>query len=833
MNALRLSLFNLKKNRKEAIAIAFLTMLTTLMLAVFAANLSKSSKAFDDSFASSGAYNRLVFIEKSKYRDIYRDILEDEYGITDIAECDMVGCSALDVQRNDEEKTSNNYWFLTEKSERKIEDFVKHDQLPDAQITELEHPIWLPVYFQIAQGYVPGDTFNVLYNGKTYPFTVAGFFEAGLFATSGYGYRCVISEEDYALFRVLFQSGYSMEYKALSFDADEDFKSYDFIRNCCEVSGENIKSTSGASSEKGEKETSLQFMDMFMYFLAFFSGVTLLAALLMIVQRISDDINDQMQQIGVLEALGYRSWEISLSYVYEYLICGGIGAALGAVGAVLVSPAMNLGIQGMIGRIVTVKTDVGKILLAALFVTLMVVVFALLKAAKIKKLPPVIAFRKGIQTHHFGRNLLPLEKTKGSINLALAMKSFLGDLKSSAGVALCIITSGVAILFCVTGAYDFRGGIDYLLSMCNYDITVEVTVNDGVDPYAVRDEIAEMPEVRKALVTYKQVWLPVKGSENEGSTSVFEDFADAENIRPARGRFPEHDNEIMITVGRSREEGIDIGDSIILEGNGMEQKYIITGVTSSLMNNGMGLYLTSEGYARTQINDRPNVVSVYLADGVTEEQFQEQLDAKFGRNQTPDPADTSLEARVRAAADEKMQELVAHYGVTNADYAVVVGDTVIKGNSRQFLIKDVLSLMGLAKESMSAVSNITRYGSTVLAAVLAAVVAVILGLIVSSSVKRQRKSLGILKGMGYSSKDLRRQVALKIMPVTIVSVIIASVLTGYVYSAFWMMAFSAVGTVTIPVIVIADVILVAFCYLVTYLCAGKIKAISVTELMTE
>ena len=93
----------------------------------------------------------------------------------------------------------------------------------------------------------------------------------------------------------------------------------------------------------------------------------------------------------------------------------------------------------------------------------------------------------------------------------------------------------------------------------------------------------------------------------------------------------------MITVGRSREEGIDIGDSIIIEGNGMEQKYIITGVTSSLMNNGMGLYLTSEGYARSQINDRPNVVSVYLADGVTEEQFKEQLNVRFGRNQPPRP----------------------------------------------------------------------------------------------------------------------------------------------------------------------------------------------------
>lgn len=132
-----------------------------------------------------------------------------------------------------------------------------------------------------------------------------------------------------------------------------------------------------------------------------------------------------------------------------------------------------------------------------------------------------------------------------------------------------------------------------------------------------------MPEVRKALVTYKQRWLSVKGSQNEGSTSSFDDFADAENIRPIRGRFPEHDNEIMVTVERCREEGFDIGDSIILEGNGMEQKYIITGVVSSMMNNGMELCLTSEGYARTQINARPNVMSVYLADGVTGTESQD------------------------------------------------------------------------------------------------------------------------------------------------------------------------------------------------------------------
>ena len=66
MNILRLSLFKLKSHKKEAIAIAFLTMITTLMLSVFAANISKANKAYDDSFAQSGSKDTCVMIKKDK-----------------------------------------------------------------------------------------------------------------------------------------------------------------------------------------------------------------------------------------------------------------------------------------------------------------------------------------------------------------------------------------------------------------------------------------------------------------------------------------------------------------------------------------------------------------------------------------------------------------------------------------------------------------------------------------------------------------------------------------------------------------------------------------------
>ena len=838
MNILRLSLFKLKKNKKEAVAIAFLTMITTLMLAVFMANISKANKAYEDSFAQAGSKDTCVMIKKDKFRDEYRRILEEDYGITDITEAEAIYASALDYKNKDGEDRTYESYFVTEKNERKIEDFVKTDKLSDEEIEKLEHPIWLPMFFCISEGCEAGDTLTVCKDGREYPFTVAGFYKTGLYNDAGYGYKMVISEIDYELFKLIFNSGYDSVYTMLWFDSEGTaYNETDHINRCADLSGESLSSAYNHDSVALERANSLSFINIFMYFLAFFSGITMLSSVLMIMHRITNDIEDQMQQIGVLEALGYRSREISLSYVYEYVITGGIGAVLGIIGAFIVSPLMNIGIQNMIGRTVTVKTEAGMILLSGVIIVLLVTLFALLKAAKVKKYPPVVAFRKGIRTHHFGRNIFPLSKSKGNINLTLAVKSFFGDIKTAVGTAVCVITTSTAILFCVTGADFFKDGIDGLMTMTGDDIVTEVELQSGVDTDAVRDEIAEMPEVRKALTDYQTRWLAVKGSEHDGSTVIFDDFSDAENIYLIDGRFPEHDNEIMITLQRKEYDGTDIGDSIVIKGNGTETKYIVTGMTSSMMNNGTGLYLTSEGYRRACPDARPNIVSVYLEDGVTMEEFEEKLNEKYGRS-TKDSlnagdASGTLEERIQAAADEKLALLTSQYGVTNIDYAVVVDGQVITGNSRHFVIKDVSSLMTLAEQAMGGVAAVSEIGAIGATVVLSAVVAVILGLIASSNVKRQRRKLGIMKGMGYTSKDLMKQIALKTMPVTIVSVIIASFAAKYVYSAFWRMAFGAAGELDMPLTIIADVILVAFCYAVTYISAGKIKAISVTELMTE
>ena len=838
MKILRLSLFNLKKNKKEAMAIAFLTLVTTLMLCIFIANNSKSNKVFDESFKASGSVTDMVIFEEAEYRDVYSKILIDEYDPKDLKEIKTLFVPSADVIEYDGNAISYNMLFVTEKTERKIENFKKRDCLKDEEIRGIVHPIWLPQCFELNTGYKLRDTFTVLKAGKEYPFEVVGFYETGLAANDGYGYKVIISDEDYELFVQLFNGMMASEYRGLAFDYEKDFPFNEYLEKCEEKSGENVKNNSYLFSKSREKNSETQFVDIFLLLIVFISIVTMISAMFMIRHKISNDIEDQMQQIGVLEALGYKSGEISLSYLFEYVISGGIGAVLGVLTAILLTPAQNGVIRSMMGRDIEGRPEILKLIIVAIAVVIIVTLFALIKARSVKKYPPVIAFRKGIKTHNFRKNVLPLEKAKGNINFRLAMKGLMQEMKGNIGIAICIITTGTALLFGLMTFGFFKNGTEGLMSMMGIDVEpVVVVLANGVDPYETAAKIQENPEVEKALVSYDFKKLTVSGSDDAGSLVIYDDFKDAKQFAPFEGRFPEHENEVAIAVKRADYEQRAIGDSLVLEHNGIKRSYIITGTVSSLYNGGSAIYMTSEAYRRIDINARPNVVNVYLKDGVDPEIYEKKLSENYGGSAkdkvNAGAEDGTLEEKISAKAEEKIATLLTQYGVTSVDYAIRIGDKLITGNSRNFVIKEIRSWRGMIKSQMEPIADATRAGTLGAAVLVIFIVFMILVIISASNVKRQRKNLGIMKSLGYSSKDLRRQMALKVIPVMIVSMVIASVVAIYVNKVFWSVMFATIATTDIVLIIGVDIAMIVLAYIMTYIGAGKIKKISVTELMTE
>lgn len=827
MKIFRLSLFNIKKNKKEAVAIILLTLVSTMMLGLFFANTSRISSAFDTSFEESGSKNTIVYLEEKEYRDAYREVLEENYKALNLEETRLQKVFGINVIRNDE-KISYGLWFITEENDKQIEDYKITESLSDSETNRLEHPIWLPEYCKYNLGYKLGESFDMEYLGKEYPFAIAGFYNSGFMNNSEP--KCVVTKNDYKKLAEITNT-----YVLLAFDSDSNYDFQEYKDKCRAESGEDIKSVI-VETKEGCRANDSQFLIMFLYIGVSVSLITFIASIFMIRNKISNDIDDQLQQIGVLEALGYKGGEISLSYVGEYIISAGIGTILGGVIAAIITPFANTAISVMLGREVNSSGDLILIIPVALFVLAVILLFALAKARKVKKYPPVIAFRKGIKTHSFKRNVLPMDKLKGNVNVRIAFKESLRNIKTQIGVGICIVLSGIALIFGVLNYDFFKAGamaFSSIVGMEEPDLVI--TLNSGVDAYKFSDEMREMPEVRKTQVTYDWLYYNIKGSDYDASAIVYDDFTETKNIFLSEGRYPVHDNEAMISLQRSKRENLEVDDSIIVKSNGIEVSYIITGVVGNMGNGCNCIYLTSDGYRKINGGSKADVVNVYLKDGVDLDEFHKKLTSEFGQSADSEFSDTgdTLEEHLSDAAKEKIATLISRYGVTDLDWAVQIGDKVYTGNSRQFVIKSILEFKYLSESQTGMIARISKAFALVIVIAVALIVALILGIIAASNVKRRSKELGIMKGLGYSSKDLMTQVAVGIIPVTIVSACISCYLGVIINKLFWLNMWGADMHTSIGLVIISGVAMVVFCYIVTYIGAGKIRKISVTDLITE
>ena len=268
-----------------------------------------------------------------------------------------------------------------------------------------------------------------------------------------------------------------------------------------------------------------------MAIIAFVSLVTAVSCIFMIRHKITNDIEDQMESIGVLEALGYRSREISGAYIYEYLLLGMIGVIIGGVLILSTDPLMTRLLQVFTGHNYVVSGKVYLLLVPAVLLIFLILITALFKARKIKKYPPVVAFRKGIRTHHFGRNVFPLDKTKSDINSRLGFKGLFANARQNVGLFICILAASLVVTFCVYLADIFRDRGAVFLNIAGVEKALMVGFDKGTDFDSVMQEISTREDVRKCVLLRANMGFTINGNDNDTFQSfAYEDYDELENL---------------------------------------------------------------------------------------------------------------------------------------------------------------------------------------------------------------------------------------------------------------------------------------------------------------
>ncbi len=689
MKILRLSIFNIKKRKKEAFIITLLLAVSMTLMGVGIINIEKADRIFEEAFERTGSYHNIFQMPEKSFKAEFADVMDEDERITRHYEFEMLmfGISTFVSYKMEDGSTSNFYsCFITENNEKKIEKFEKHSPLSESEISGMEHPIWLPYYVKYDMGFSEGDDFVLVIGGKEYPFQIAGFYESGLSSHANTSFKCVLSDDDYdmmsAIIPVQKQIAYDTKDGVINDVTDAAKLTSDIEKKFEDIAGEDILLY--GDNYFNEKAATTSPIEIIMAIVAFISVVTAVSCLFMIRHKITNDIEDQMEYIGVLEALGYRSREISGAYIYEYLLLSLVGIVIGGLLILVTDPLMTKVMRVFVGHDHVVRGKVSYLLIPAALLIILTLVTALFRAGKIKKYPPVIAFRKGIKTHHFGRNVFPVEKTKSDINKRLGLKGLFGSTRQNVGMFICIMAAALTITFCFYLCDIFRDRGVVFLNFCGLEKALMVGFDTGTDVEAVKQEVDRRDDVRKSVLIRANNGFTVGDDDlNIFQIYAYDNFDETENLILSEGRIPIHDNEVLISIGLVNKYGLSVGDSVPLKYSGIEKSYIVSGTVNVMMNNGLLAYMTFDGYRQFMApSECANYLFVYPADGVSDEELKERLIEEYGSiEDTAEKSEESsgemdLEERIRGKADEQMAILKFKYGVSNASYAIKIGDKI-------------------------------------------------------------------------------------------------------------------------------------------------------------
>jgi putative ABC transport system permease protein len=644
--------------------------------------------------------------------------------------------------------------------------------------------IYIPYSFRASGSYQLGDEFSFKVGDKSYSYRIAGFFESTLTGTRSLALlKLYVSEMSYRELAEDLGDDYQGVFLSAIFKDNSELNS---LRRDYSVqfpeSNESVN-PSFWSGDLEEAQSSTLTVNVVAALFVAFAAIIIAVALIMIHFQIANGIEDGMVRIGILKGIGYTNRQIRLSYALHYLMIAIPGIAAGIAFSYAGVAAFEGIVASLTGFLQPMRP--GMAINGANSAALAVLVLAVSRFAsrRIPKLLPIIALRGGLASHNFKTNTFSLEKTKGGLQLNLALKAILANPRQSLMIICIVAVTAFASVFSVMLYADFAGDKHALFQLVGADTPdVGIVAASGRESSELLNKIVTMDGVRAANI---QDLLTTTIDGHLITTEFSDDFSKMNINKVYKGRYPKHDNEIVVTGGLARQLGKSVGDLIKVRLGPKELDYLITGFSQSLNMGNRGASLTLEGVHRLLPGHQGMSINVYL-DGISSPDFMTVAKDRLGdRIQTITDVHKSIEegTRVYVAA---MQ-------------AVMIAILVI----------------------------------TLL------VVAFVQYLVIETSIVRRKKEFGIMKAIGYTSFQLRTQIALGLLPVVTAGLALGGTLGGLYMNPLLSLLLSGSGIARTE-FALRPMLLFGLCaglllatYAISLLVSRRIKAISPYALITE
>jgi putative ABC transport system permease protein len=436
------------------------------------------------------------------------------------------------------------------------------------------------------------------------------------------------------------------------------------------------------------------------------------------------------RQIATMKAIGFRAGQIRAALTGQFALLAGVGAVIGAAGSLLAAPALT----GLFLAADGIRASDARPGPVPAVVALAVVVIAMtavrLATRSVRRVRPVEAVRDGVPVGSRRRSPARVSLARLSrlpLGVRVAAHAVLTGSGQYVALGLSCLCFGFLLLSVGGLAVQFSdpASVGRTLGLPGADLSVTV-LDQRPDPDTVADRaVAVLNGHRRvgAVSSFDQRAITADG--DDAVAMIVGSFADW--TRVSTGRAPREAGEVMLADSLASRLHRTVGDRVELStGRDARAEFTVTGIYQSVTNVGLTLQIGRDGYQRLRPDYRATQYLVDFADDADSAQIDESI-AWFGSR---DPA-VRVERGDRASAN---------------------------------LVATVQRSLNLLVGLMLA-----------LALLVSCVITLFLAL---TAVTRERRDLGVMKAIGYSTRSLRRQVTGRFVLVAATATLLGEALAG-------------------------------------------------------
>lgn len=641
-----------------------------------------------------------------------------------------------------------------------------------------------------------GDKMTVYFEGASYEFTIKGFVEEPACGSSFISMKVsFISQED-------FDEIADNRKKALADNPEISLDLYKIVyitkADDCDLTDnkftQEINKTSDIESyAQGvlTRSESLYYHGLMTDIILniFLSFVIILVVIVFVVMSnsISSSIEMNYTDLGILKAQGFDSSRLKLVFLGQYMLAEIIGIVLGFILSVPVVIYLPRAFESIVGIKIVGGVAVGASLLLLLGVLIISALYIMLISEKVGTISPIRAVSGG-RCEVFFDSRLTLPIRGRALSPSLAFRQFTSGGKRYVA-SILIASLLVFFLMTMTGMTDAVSSENAQRAMGatseNITISMNTEERSPENTEYVRKQFEKMEDIIREYSDieerygFESTYMILNGEKLYCIMSE-----DEEVFTVTKGRAPLYENEIVVSQIYAEDMGYNIGDVVEVSFRGRKKSCVISGFITDIKDAGRFFGMNSEAASFFIDDFVVEYVGYKLSDPDKAEDIKEKIESEL-------TGDIHVYIYSGGSSFEKM--------ITTVAYSI---KAVI------YIISAIFAL-------------------------------VVVSMICSKTFVREKIDIGIYKAMGFTSRNLRLQFAVRFLIVAFFGIIFGTVLSLSFSEKILSYMLRSMGIVNFVIdyrflTVALPIAAVALCYfLFAYIAAGKTKKVEVRNLITE